>query len=109
MIETDQLSEPAVRALVSAINAGDKDAFMATLTPGATMSDDANERDLSEWIDREIFSANGHMEVESEGDGGRSLIASYSNDKWGAMRTFWKFDVTGGKISRFETGQAGSI
>jgi hypothetical protein len=46
------------------------------------------------------------MEVESEADGGRSLIANYSNSTWGAMRTAWKFEVRSGKISRFETGQA---
>jgi hypothetical protein len=27
-------------------------------------------------------------------------------DAWGEMRTRWAFTVTGGKVSRFETGQA---
>ena len=48
----------------------------------------------------------GHMEVESAADGGRSLIAAFRNDTWGDMRTRWAFTITGGKISRFETGQA---
>lgn len=99
-----EVSDPAVRALVSAINAGDRDAFFAALTPDATMSDDGTERDLSAWVDKEIFSANGRMEVES--DDGRALVANYSNDTWGAMRTRWSFTVSDGKISRFETGQA---
>ena len=34
------------------------------------------------------------------------LSAAYRNDTWGEMRTRWAFTVTGGKISRFETGQA---
>jgi hypothetical protein len=45
------------------------------------------------------------MEVESQSDDGRSLIASYTNSTWGAMRTAWKFVVEGDKMSRFETGQ----
>jgi hypothetical protein len=53
MIETEQLSAPAVRAFVAAGNAGDREAFYATLAPGATMSDDGTERDLDEWVDRE--------------------------------------------------------
>jgi len=65
--------EPAVQALIAAINDGDRVAFFAALTPDATMSDDGNDRDLASWADREIFSA---------------------------------FTITGGKISRFETGQA---
>lgn len=46
------------------------------------------------------------MDVQSEADGGRALIANYSNETWGEMRTAWRFVVDGNRISRFETGQA---
>lgn len=103
----DGITDPAVRALLDAINANDRTAFFAALTPDATMSDDGTDRDLTEWVDREIFGVNGHIEVESASDGGRSLIADYRNDTWGAMRTRWQFTVRDGKIARFDTGQAG--
>ncbi|GAA2143214.1 nuclear transport factor 2 family protein [Actinomadura napierensis] len=106
MIPADELSEPAVRALVNAINANDVATFRAALTADATMSDDGTDRDLGQWADREIFGANGHMDVESEEDGGCSLVAHYRNDTWGKMRTRWHFDVSDGKVRRFETGQA---
>ncbi|MCX5376194.1 nuclear transport factor 2 family protein [Streptomyces sp. NBC_00091] len=107
MIDPAQLTDPAVRAFVTAVNAGDQAAFHALLTPDATMSDDGSERDLTQWAEREIFSSNGHMSVEKESDGGRALIVSYRNDTWGEMRTAWRFDVTpDGRVSRFETGQA---
>jgi hypothetical protein len=106
VIPAEQLSEPAVRALVDAINANDVAAFRAALTPDATMSDDGSDRDVRQWADREIFDSNGHMDVESEDDGGRSLVARYRNDTWGEMRTAWRFTVRDGKVSRFETGQA---
>jgi hypothetical protein len=48
MVDIDKLSDPAVRDLVKAINAGDRDAFYAALTDDATMSDDGAERNLSE-------------------------------------------------------------
>jgi hypothetical protein len=105
-VPADQLADPSVRALVEAVNAGDSEAFFAALTPDATMSDDGTERDLTEWVDREIFSSGGHMEVESQDDDGRHLFIRYSNEKWGAMRTEWRFHIAGDKISRFETGQA---
>ncbi len=105
-IANDRLSDPTVRSLVAAINANDRDAFVALLTPDATMSDDGTERDLGNWIDREIFSSHGHLDVQSESDGGRSLVADYRNDTWGEMRTAWRFTVTGNKISHFATGQA---
>lgn len=100
------VADPTVRAFVTAINDGDRDAFFAVLTTDATMSDDGTDRDLVEWVDREIFDANGHMDVESVKDDGRSLIANYRNDTYGEMRTAWRFVVSDGRISRFETGQA---
>ncbi|WP_320779154.1 nuclear transport factor 2 family protein [Streptomyces sp. CRN 30] len=106
-IQTTRLSDPAVRAFVAAVNAHDREAFLALLAPDATMSDDGSDRDLDDWIDREIFSSHGHLEVDRESRGGRALVARYCNDTWGEMRTRWAFTVgDDGKISRFETGQA---
>ncbi|MFJ3902217.1 nuclear transport factor 2 family protein [Streptomyces sp. NPDC090025] len=101
-----QLSDPVVRAFVTALNANDRPAFTALLTADATMSDDGTDRNLQEWTDREVFSSNGRMDIESESDGGRALVATYTNDTWGSMRTAWRFTVEGDRISRFETGQA---
>ncbi|MCB5182461.1 nuclear transport factor 2 family protein [Streptomyces antimicrobicus] len=106
-IAPGKLSDPAVRAFVTAVNAHDRDAFLALLTPDATMSDDGSDRDLEEWIDKEIFDVGGHMDVQNESHGGRGLLVTYRNDTWGEMRTSWRFDVCDdGRISRFETGQA---
>ncbi|WP_410621262.1 nuclear transport factor 2 family protein [Amycolatopsis sp. cmx-8-4] len=103
---TDQIGDPAVRAFVDALNAGDRTAFRAALTPDATMSDDGTERDLGDWTEREIFASAGHLSVEQAQDDGRSFVASYSNATWGAMRTRWAFTIRDGKVARFETGQA---
>jgi hypothetical protein len=59
-------SNPVAPRFVAAINDGDRDAFLATLTPDATLTDDGNPRSLHDWIDREIFSARGRMNVERE-------------------------------------------
>jgi hypothetical protein len=100
------VTEPAIAALIAAINAGDRAAFSAALTPDATMSDDGTDRNLTEWAEREIFTAHGHLDVISAEEDGRSLIAAYRNDTWGEMRTRWAFTVADGEVSRFETGQA---
>lgn len=103
---TVQLNDPAVAAFVAAVNAGDKDAFLAVLTDDATMSDDGSERDLAAWTDKEIFSADGRMQVDRVSPDGHTLEVTYSNSTWGSMRTRWTFTVAGDRISRFETGQA---
>ncbi|MEU9373846.1 nuclear transport factor 2 family protein [Streptomyces sp. NPDC048255] len=107
MIEPSKLSDPAVRAFVTAVNAGDRAAFEANLAPDATMSDDGSDRDLQQWAEKEIFSSGGHMEVRSQSEDGRELVVGYRNDTWGEMQTAWRFSVgSDGLISRFETGQA---
>jgi hypothetical protein len=107
VIDPAQLTDPAVRAFVTAVNSGDQAAFQKALTSDATMSDDGSDRDIADWAEREIFSSGGHMAVTSEADAGRSLVVDYRNDTWGQMRTAWRFDVTpDGRVSRFETGQA---
>jgi hypothetical protein len=106
VVEPKDLADPVVRRFVEAVNAGDRDGFFAVLAEEATMSDDGSDRDLEEWVDREIFSSDGRMEVESESDDGRSLTANYTNSTYGTMRTAWKFTIEGDKVARFETGQA---
>ena len=101
----DQL-DPVVAKFVDALNAGDSDGLFGLLTPDATMSDDGTDRDLRNWLESEAFGSNGRMDVESVADGGTALVANYTNDRWGAMRTAWRFTVSDGRISRFETGQA---
>ena len=99
-------SHPVVARLVGAINAGDRDAFLATLAPDVTLTDDGTPRPLEDWIDREIFSAHGHFTADSEAEGGLALRVRFRNDTWGEMSTFWRFQVAGDRISRIETGQA---
>jgi hypothetical protein len=102
---TDQL-DPVVAQFVDALNTGDSNGLFDLLTPDATMSDDGTDRDLRNWLQSEAFGSNGRMDVESIAEGGTALVANYTNDRWGAMRTAWRFTVSGDKISRFETGQA---
>ncbi|MFI1918873.1 nuclear transport factor 2 family protein [Nocardia sp. NPDC020380] len=97
--------DPTVQQFVDAVNTGDRTTFYQLLTDDATMSDDGNDRDLQEWVQSEIFGSNGRMRVESV-SGPTALVADYANDRWGSMRTAWRFTVGDGRISRFETGQA---
>lgn len=105
-IATAKLSDPVVRRVVEAINARDREAFLGLMSSDATMSDDGSDRDLQEWIDREIFDAGGRMDVQKESDAGQTLLARFRNDTWGEMSTRWRFEVEDGHVRRFETGQA---
>lgn len=49
-------SNPVVHRLVAAINDGDRDAFLASLTPHAMLTNDGDPRSFHDRIDREISS-----------------------------------------------------
>lgn len=98
--------DPTVAKFIAAVNANDKRQLFNVLDENATMSDDGMDRDLRKWTDDEIFSTHGRLAVESVDNSGTRLIANYTNERWGSMRTAWRFVVKGNKIARFETGQA---
>ncbi|MDX6350997.1 MAG: hypothetical protein QOF84_5787 [Streptomyces sp.] len=99
-------SNPVVSALVDTVNNGDRAAFMDLLASDAVLTDDGSRRALEDWIDREIFTANGRMAVQGEDPDGLNLTVRFHNDTWGDMNTRWHFEVAGGRISRIDTGQA---
>jgi hypothetical protein len=104
-VSSQQPSNTVVGRLVAAINNGDRDAFLAALSPNARLTDDGNPRSLIDWINREIFSVHGHLAVEREEEQGLCLTARYRNDTRGEMPTYWRFQLEGDKISRIDTGQ----
>ncbi|MFD1937746.1 MULTISPECIES: nuclear transport factor 2 family protein [Nonomuraea] len=100
-------NNPVVAKAIDAINSGDRAAFVALFTPGATMSDDGSERDLEGWIDREIFDADGHFRIQSQDPDGLTMLVRFTNSTYGAMNTRWHFVLSddGASLRRFETGQ----
>jgi len=106
MMPSSELVDPAVRAFVDALNANDKAAVQAALTENATMTDDGTARPLGDWLEREAFETHGRMAVTQQSSDGRDLLVDYSNDRWGTMATRWRFEVTDGRVSHFDTGQA---
>ncbi|GAB3669261.1 hypothetical protein GCM10027589_36520 [Actinocorallia lasiicapitis] len=98
-------THPAVRALVEAINHGDRDAFAAQLAPYAELTDDGTRRDLGRWIDDEIFAVHGRLAVREESADGLALLARFRNDTAGERSTRWNFTLRDGKIGRIDRDQ----
>src|SRR6266568_6810948 len=99
MVPTSELTDPAVRAFVEAVNAHDRAALTRALTAEATMTDDGTPRLLSRWLTDEVFETNARMDVESQSPDGRDLVVDYTNDKWGQMRTRWHFEVLDHRVA----------
>jgi hypothetical protein len=89
------------------MNSGDRSAWFAAFTKEATLTDDGKQEDFIAWSDREIFGkGKGRLtEVESEQDGGLTLIGTFHSSEWGSFRTFFRFRERAGKLTGLDVGQ----
>lgn len=107
MFSVEEINDPGSTCVADRCECCDREGFFAAMSADATLSDDGNEQNPTQWADQEIFNAGGRMDaVISQTDDGRSLIADYRNDLYGQMRTAWNFEVADGKVTRIEAGQA---
>jgi hypothetical protein len=100
-MKTEELTNPVVRAMVTAMHNDDRKAFFALFGPSAKLTDDGNPEPLTEWVDREIFRAHGRLYVESEDRDGLELTGRFESDQWD-MLTVWRFEVINGRIQRLD-------
>jgi hypothetical protein len=100
-MKTEELTNPVVRAMVTAMYNSDRKEFFALFAPSAKLTDDGNPEPLTEWVDREIFRAHGRLYVESEDRDGLELTGRFESDQWD-MLTVWRFEVINERIQRLD-------
>lgn len=100
-MKTEELTNPVVRAMVTAMRNGDRKAFFDLFVPSAKLTDDGNLEPLAEWVDREIFRAHGSLYVESEDRDGLQLTGRFESDQWD-MLTVWRFEIVNERIQRLD-------
>src|SRR5712692_9328537 len=100
-MRADELTNPVVRAVVLAIQDGDRKSFFAQFAQSAKLTDDGHPEALAEWVDREIFRAHGRLVVEREARYGVELVGRFHSDQWD-MGTAWRFEIVDGRVRRLD-------
>ena len=104
---TELLHNPTVRAAIAALNAQDRAAWKNLFSPTATFSDDGNEGSLEEFTasafgkGQERFTRIDKVEAD-----GLHVYGRYHSNTWGDFKTYFKFTLKEGLITRLEVGQA---
>jgi len=100
------IGSPIVRSAIGALNGRDKKLWFELFSEKPEFSDDGIPRDLVEWCEEELFGPSHAylISIDKAEDGGLTFYARYHSDKWGDFKTFWRFVVEGGKISRLDVG-----
>ena len=105
-MNTDQLSDPTVKAAIEALQKGDKEAWTALFEPGARLYDDGSERSLEKFT-REALGHERFTSIDRVENDGLHLTGEFHSDQWGEFRTYFRFHLSAqGKIARLDIGQA---
>ena len=99
------IGNPTVRSAIVALNGRDKKGWFGLFSKPA-FSDDGVPRDFVKWCEDELFgSATAYIiSIDKVEDGGLTFFARYHSDRWGDFKTFWRFMVREGKISKLDVG-----
>jgi hypothetical protein len=100
-MKPEELANPTVRGVVTAMRDGNREAFFSAFAPSAKRTDDGEPQPLAKWSDREIFRAHGRLTVDRENRDGLELIGRFHSDQWD-MKTVWRFEVVDGRIRRLD-------
>jgi hypothetical protein len=105
-MNTDQLTNPTVRAAIEALQDGDRKAWAALFEPGAELYDDGSARSLDEF-NREALGHERFTSIERVDNHGLDLTGDFHSDQWGDFRSYFRFQLSAnGKIRRLDIGQA---
>ena len=105
-MNSDQISNPTVKAAIDALQRGDKVAWTSLFAKDAELFDDGSPIHLKKFTDdalgHERFTA-----IERVENAGCDVYGLFHSDRWGDFRTYFKFHLTADhKIKRLDIGQA---
>ncbi len=104
--KTDALTNPTVRAAITALENGDRKAWLVLFEPNAKLYDDGRLRDLKKFT-RDALGHERFTSIERVENNGLDLVGAFHSDQWGDFRTYFKFQLSAsGKIKRLDIGQA---
>jgi hypothetical protein len=106
-LDLNTISHPIVRSAIEAMNGRNKEQWYALFSNKPTFTDDGNPDDFSKWCERELFgSSKAYLaSIDKVEDGGLTIYGRFHSDQWGDFKTFLRFHVEKGKITKMAVGQ----
>ena len=104
--DLSMIDNPSVRSAIEALNQRDKKRWFEQFSDELAFTDDGIPQDFARWCDEELFgSFKAYLvAIDKVDDKGLTFYGRYHSDKWGDFKTFWRFVVENGKISKLDVG-----
>ncbi|MBI3527507.1 MAG: hypothetical protein HY067_06000 [Betaproteobacteria bacterium] len=105
-MNTNALTNPAVKAAIEALQSGDRKAWSALFEPDARLYDDGAPRSLEKFT-QDALGHERFTSIDRVENNGLDLTGAFHSDQWGDFRTYFRFQLSpSGKIKRLDIGQA---
>ena len=105
-MKTDALTNPVIKAVIEALQNGDRKTWSALFEPDAELYDDGSPRSLKEFT-RDAFGHERFTSIDRVENNGLDLTGAFHSDRWGDFQTYFRFQLSpAGKINRLDIGQA---
>jgi len=104
-VDLSAIGNTVVSSAIVALNGSDKKHWFELFSKPA-FTDDGIPHDFVKWCEEELFGFSRAfiISIDRVEDGGLTFYARYHSDKWGDFKTFWKFVVENGRISKLDVG-----
>lgn len=107
-LNLNKIDHPIIKLAIEAMNGRDKKHWYALFSDSPTFTDDGNSYDFADWCEKELFGASLAylVSIDKVEDRGLTVYGRFHSDQWGDFKTFLKFHVDNGKITKMAVGQA---
>jgi hypothetical protein len=104
-VDLSAVGNPVVRSAILALNDRDRKRWFELFSKPA-FTDDGITHDFAEWCEEELFGSSRVriLSIDKVEEGGLTFYASYHSDKWGDFKTFWRFVLENGRVTKLDVG-----
>jgi hypothetical protein len=106
-LNLNAISHPIVKVAIEAISNRNKKQWYALFSDSPTFTDVGNPHDFTKWCEEELFgSSRAYLaSIDKIENAGLTIYGRFHSDQWGDFKTFLKFHVQKGKITKMAVGQ----
>jgi hypothetical protein len=106
-LDLHAIGNPIVRSAIKAMNSRNKKQWYELFSHNPALTDDGNPHDFTKWRERELFSSSlAYLaSIDKVENDGLTIYGMFHSDKWGDFKTFLRFHVENGKITKMAVGQ----
>jgi hypothetical protein len=107
-LDLNTIGHSIVKSAIEAMNSRNKKQWYALFSDNPTFTDDGNFHDFTDWCEKELFGSSLAClaSIDKVEDRGLTIYGRFHSDQWGDFKTFLKFHVDNGKITKMAVGQA---